>query len=155
SPQLVNIESFTPNANTLKMSQSDTLRVTLQDHIVAGDDAHSGLMTTIDDLTTGQTGYMISSAANGFMNTDSSTCNGAPFSFHPTYDTAAQANMPPWSVLEGGILAEQEIGHMETSDSLQFPVPTTIHYSNNEVFSDLSTQQTCVGGIPEAGTAGL
>jgi hypothetical protein len=155
SPQLVNIESFTPNANTLKMSQNDTLRVTLQDHIVAGDDAHSGLMTTIDDLTTGQTGYMISSAANGFMNTDSSTCNGAPFSFHPTYDTAAQANMLPWSVLEGGILAEQEIGHMETCDSLQFPGPTTIHYSNNEVFSDLSTQQTCVGGIPEAGTAGL
>jgi hypothetical protein len=155
SPQLVNNESFTPNASTLKMGQNDTLRVTLQDHIVAGDDAHSGLMTSIDDLTTGQTGFMIASSSNGFMNTDSNTCNGAPFSFHPTYSTAAKANMLPWSVLEGGILMEQEIGHMETCSSLLNAGPTGIHYSNNEVFIDNSTMQTCVGGIPEGGTMGL
>jgi len=148
SPQLADLETFTPTPKTLLLNQGDTLRVALQDDIAT--DGSGGLLTTVDDLTTGQTGYMTASANNGFMTTDSQTCNGSPFSFHPTYDTAQQSHMLPWSVLEGGVLAEQEIGHMETCDSLQNPTPVVTHYGNNEFFIDNTTSQTCVGGIPES-----
>ena len=148
SPQLTDLETFTPNTHTLLMNPGDTLNVTLQD-------TAAGFLTTINDLTTGKTGYMIASAGNGFMTTDSTTCNGSPFSFHPTYDTAKQQNMLPWSVLQGGVLAEQEIGHMETCSSLANAGPTHVLFPNNETFNDLTTQQTCVGGIPESGAGGV
>jgi hypothetical protein len=48
------------------------------------------------DLTTGQSGYVIASAANGFMNTDPNTCEGTPFNFEPEYSSAAANNLIPW-----------------------------------------------------------
>ena len=54
--------SFTPNEQTLLMNQGDHLRVTIMD--VRGD-VNGGVMTRIDDLTTGQSGFMVASASNG------------------------------------------------------------------------------------------
>ena len=67
----------------------------------------------MSDLTTHQTGYIVASAKNGFMNTNYKTCAGTPFNFHPEYNTAQQQNQVPWAALEGGVLMEQEIGHFE------------------------------------------
>src|SRR5262249_41809741 len=61
SPQEQNNFSQAPNAQTLKMKQGDALRVTLED-------TPAGFEVIVDDLTSHQSGFMIASVANGFMN---------------------------------------------------------------------------------------
>ena len=130
SPQLTDDQTDTPNSETLMMNQGDSLRVTIED-------TPAGLKEVVDDLTTGQSGFMVASVANGFMNTDPNTCAGTPFAFHPEYSTARQQNQVPWAAAEGGVLMEDEIGHFETCDSV----------SNTLGFSfDPQTYQTCNGG---------
>src|SRR6266536_1688855 len=87
-------------------------------------DPNAGFTTRIDDLTTHQSGFMIASAKNGFMNTNVNTCAGTPHTFHAEYATAAQQNQVPWAALEGGVLMQQEIGHFESCNSVanQFPL---------------------------------
>lgn len=137
SPQLINQASFLANAHTLKMRGGDVLKVTLQD-------TKHGLKTTVVDLTSGKTGYMVASATNGFMNTDPGTCYGTPFDFHPEYNTAAPQNQVPWAALEGGVLMEQEIGHFESCNSVG---------GGSLGFSfDPAASWTCNGGIEPGGT---
>ena len=132
SPQLADDFSLTPNGQTLRMSQGDALKVTLAD-------TAAGFRVEVDDLTTGQSGFMVASAANGFMNTNIADCTGTPSTFHPEYNTAAQQNQVPWAALEGGVLMQQEIGHFESCDKV----------TNAFTFDsfDPQTFQTCVGGI--------
>ena len=134
SPQLSDLSSFTPNAQTLMMNPGDVLKVSITDPA-------AGFTTRVTDLNTGQTGFMTASASNGFMNTDVRTCNGTPFTFHAEYSTAAQQNQVPWAALEGGVLMQQEIGHFETCNSVanQFPI-------SFPGFSDPQVFQTCMGG---------
>ena len=93
------------------MNPGDTLAVTIKD-------TSQGLLTEVTDLTTHQSGYMVASGRNGFMNTNYKTCAGTPFNFHAEYNTAAQQNQVPWAALEGGVLMEQEIGHFEACSSV-------------------------------------
>src|SRR5215470_2317749 len=72
SPQLADVNTFTPNRQTLEMNQGDTLVVSIRD-------TSQGLLTRIDDLSTGRSGFMVASAANGFMNTNIADCSGTPF----------------------------------------------------------------------------
>jgi hypothetical protein len=137
SPQLINDASFLGNERTLKMRSGDKLRVTLQN-------TGHGLKTTIVDLTSGQTGFMVASATNGFMNTDFKTCNGTPFDFHPEYNTASKQNQVPWAALEGGVLMQQEIGHFESCSSVKTPLGVPF---------DPAASWTCAGGI-EPGSTG-
>jgi hypothetical protein len=134
SPQLSDLSSFTPNAQTLMMNPGDVLKVSISDPA-------AGFTTRVTDVTTGQTGFMTASAANGFMNTNVQTCDGTPFTFHAEYNTAAQENQVPWAALEGGVLMQQEIGHFETCNSVanQFPI-------SFPGFSDPQVFQTCMGG---------
>jgi hypothetical protein len=130
SPQLQTFATFNPNGETLLMNEGDAVRVHIQD-------SDDGLEVEVDDLTTGQTGFMVASAANGFMNTDVTSCNGAPFDFHPEYNTAAKQNQVPWAALEGGVLMEQEIGHSEGCGSVRKPLGLSI---------DPKAAQVCVNG---------
>jgi hypothetical protein len=139
SPQLTNSTTFLANSHTLKMRQGDKLRVTLQD-------TKHGLKTTVQDLTSGKTGFMVASAANGFMNTDAATCNGFPFDFHPEYNTASKQNQVPWAALEGGVLMEQEIGHFESCKSVKDPLPSFL------IPFDPAASWTCVGGVEPTAT---
>jgi hypothetical protein len=114
--------TFIPNGETLLMNQGDHLRVTIKD-------TAAGLLTRIDDLTTGQTGFMVASAANGFQNTDPNTCAGTNFDFHPEFDTAKFGNFVPWAALQADVNFAVEIGHFEFPDSDKddagcFPGPT-------------------------------
>ena len=111
SPQLANLKTFIPNQYTLMINPGDLLAVSITD-------PPQGFTATIRDLTSGQTGYMTASAANGFMNTTIGNCSGTPFTFHAEYNTAEQQNQVPWAALEGGVLMEQEIGHSEICKSL-------------------------------------
>jgi hypothetical protein len=88
-PNNINFSSVTPNAQTLLMNQGDRLRVTIKD--IPGD-TFGGVFTGIEDLSTGQSGFMIASAHNGYQTTDPNTCAGTDFSFHPEYDTAKFGN---------------------------------------------------------------
>ena len=77
SPQLADVHTFTPNRQTLMMNSGDVLVTSIHD-------SSQGLVASVSDLTTHQTGFIVASAANGFMNTNPTTCNGTPFSFHPS-----------------------------------------------------------------------
>ena len=139
SPQLSDVSTFTPNSETLMMNPGDTVVTTIRD-------TSQGLLTAIADVTTGQTGYMVASARNGFMNTNYLSCAGTPFNFHPEYNTASKQNQVPWAALEGGVLMEQEIGHFEACNSVKNSLPYSTSYPGGQTFSDPSMFQTCVGG---------
>jgi hypothetical protein len=139
SPQLTDVSTLTPNRKTLMMRQGDVLRVVMRDT------AH-GLLARIDDLSTGKSGSIVASAANGFMNTNLADCSGTPFDFHPEYSSAKQENQAPWAALEGGVLMQDELGHFEPcrSGSSQFPV--SLRFADGQSFSDPNMYQVCNGG---------
>jgi hypothetical protein len=147
SPQLTDLSTFTPNSRTLMINQGDVLRISITDPA-------AGFTTTIQDLSTGQTGYMVASAANGFMNTNINTCDGTPFTFHAEYNTAAIQNRVPWAALEGGVLMEQEIGHSEVCSSLKNQDPFSTSFPDGQSYSDPDTYDTCVGGSEGPGQTG-
>jgi hypothetical protein len=141
-PQTANFQTFIPNANTLQMNPGDTIKLAITD-------PPSGLTATINDITTGQTGTMQASAANGFMNTNYINCEGSPFTFHAEYATANQQNSVPWAALDGGVLMQTEIGHGESCASLKNRQPLTeggISTNPNTFSQDNDIFETCVGG---------
>lgn len=102
--------TFTPNGETLFMNQNDLIRVTIHD-------TPAGLLNKVEDLTTGQSGFMVASAANGFENTNVQTCATSQFSFHPEFSTAKPSNIVPWLALQANVNLAVEIGHFELQDS--------------------------------------
>jgi len=102
------------NANTLFMNSGDELVVKLEDT------AH-GLKITIEDLTSGQSGFMVASAANGFAeilfdpngNNCDFTAHNIPSDFHPVYATSSEHTRVPWAAHSYNIAFSDEIGHFE------------------------------------------
>lgn len=136
SPQLSNVNTFTPDSKTLFMNPGDALNVTIGD-------TSQGVRVDILDMTTGQRGFMVASAANGYATTHIADCSGMPFDFHAEYSSASQQNQVPWAALEGGVLMEDELGHFEPCNSVTNPFPI----GGGPSFSDPSVYQTCVGGF--------
>ena len=136
SPQLADLATDTANAHTLRMNPGDVLKVSITDPA-------AGFTTTVSDLTTGQTGFMVASAANGFMDTNYKTCAGIPHTFHAEYSTARQQNQVPWAALEGGVLMQQEIGHSESCNAVTNSLPVS---EDGGTFTDNNVFQTCMGG---------
>ena len=102
------------NANTLFMNPGDELIVTLAD-------TEHGLKVTVQDLTSGQSGFMVSSAANGFAeilfdpngtNCDFATHN-LTYDFHPMYATSSEHTRVPWAAHSYNIAYSDEVGHFE------------------------------------------
>jgi len=141
SPQLTDASTFLPNAKTLEMNEGDTLTVTTRD-------TPQGMVNSITDLSTGQTGFMVASGANGFMNTNIADCSGTPFNFHPEYSSAQQQNQVPWAALEAGVLMQDELGHFEACSSVSNSLPFS-----SKGLSDPQVFQTCNGGN-EGGSPG-
>ena len=114
SPLLANGNTFTVNNKTLYMNPGDDL-------LVIERDTEEGLKVTIRDLTTGQSGFMVASAANGFAqilfdpngtNCDPATHN-LPYDFHPMYATSSEHTRVPWAAHSYNIAFSDEIGHFE------------------------------------------
>ncbi len=143
SPQLADVASFTPNATTLMMNPGDQLQVSVTDSV-------GGLRTEVTDLTTGQSGWMTASAANGFMNTSALDCSGHPFTFHAEFSSAAPQNQVPWAAAEGSVMLANELGHFEPCSSLSHPFPFSVPYAGGQSFVDAAVSQTCVGGVEGA-----
>ncbi|HSZ20037.1 MAG TPA: hypothetical protein VK770_09605 [Candidatus Acidoferrum sp.] len=140
-PNTMTVATATPNNQTLLMNQGDRLRVTIKD--VPGD-VRGGVMTVIEDLTTGQSGFMIASAHNGYQTTDPNTCAGTNFSFHPEFDTAKFGNFTSWAALQANVNFAMEIGHFspgangdnDSDDAPCFPGPTVAGCLGSDVDFD-------------------
>ena len=147
SPQLANANTELANAQTLKMNSGDILQVSISD-------PKAGFTTKITDLTTGQSGFMVASAKNGFASTMLASCNGVPHTFHAEYNTASQQNQVPWAALEGGVLMQQEIGHFEVCNSVANQDPFVVKFPGGSSFVDKQVFDTCNGGSEGAKAVG-
>jgi hypothetical protein len=145
SPQLSDLATFTPNARTLLMNPGDLIRVHMFD---ARTPSGLALEARETDLTTGRSGFMQASAANGFMNTNPVTCAGQPFNFQPEYSSARAANIIPWGIGPYMINSQFEIGHFEPCTSVRGKSSVPLGNFNDTYFT------RCIGPYePKADTS--
>jgi len=114
--------TFTPDLqNDLFMHSGDNLKVSLHD-------TPNGLQTVIRDLTSGQTGSMTASAANGFGQVQyaptGTSCVNIPYDFHPMYSTSSEQTRTIWAAHTTNISFTDEIGHFENCNGPN-PIPAT------------------------------
>ena len=107
-------ESFVPDpATDLFMDAGDQLDISIHD-------SPDGLVTEIDDLTSGQSGSMTASEDNGFAQVNfqpnASTCSQTPYAFHPMYSTSSEHTRVPWAAHSYNVAFSDEIGHFEYCD---------------------------------------
>jgi hypothetical protein len=105
-----NFTAVNPNlAEDLLMKPGDRILIHMHD-------TPAGFQVNLVDLTTHQSGSMTASIANGFghilYTPDSSTCQEAPYAFHPEYSTA-NVRGNTWSVHTYNVAMSDEIGHFE------------------------------------------
>ena len=99
--------------NVLQMDSGDTLVVFLHD-------TPNGLEVRIRDLTTGESGLMVASPANGFgqlvYSPSATSCTVNPYAFHPMYSTSSEHTRSPAAAHSYNITFSEEIGHFEFCD---------------------------------------
>jgi hypothetical protein len=117
------LTTFTPNpSKDLFMNSGDNITVSLRD-------TANGVRAAINDLTTGQTGSMTASAANGFGQVafdpnPGTSCTNIPYNFHPMYSTASEQTRVIWAAHSYNISFTSEIGHFENCNGPN-PIPAT------------------------------
>jgi hypothetical protein len=99
-----------------KMNQGDRVRISIYD-------TPEGVKTEVQDLTTGITGSMTASIANGFVQVNfvpdpdpahpSVTCTGTPYAFHPQYSTSSERTRALWTAHTINVAFSDEPGHYE------------------------------------------
>jgi hypothetical protein len=104
------LATFETGPDTLEMNSGDRLTVDMHD-------TSTGFQVVIHDLTTGETGSMTASIANGFghplYQPDASTCTDAPYAFHPMYSTSSPSTRVLWAAHSYNVAFSDEIGHFE------------------------------------------
>jgi len=104
-----NFAAVDPGPNDLYMNPGDRILVNMHD-------TPAGFQVDLTDLTTGQTGSMTASIANGFghilYRPNSSTCQEAPYAFHPAYSTA-NTRGAVWTAHTYNVAYSDELGHFE------------------------------------------
>jgi hypothetical protein len=119
-PDNANTRTFTPTPDVLLLNRGDRVQVSMHD-------TPDGFFVQIADGTTGQTGTMTAGAENGWRHIlwdpKNFNCKGAPYTFHPMFDTAAppfangqSQQWPMWSVHTYNVAMSDEIGHFESPD---------------------------------------
>ena len=102
--------TFTAGADTLVMSSGDKLSVNLRD-------TADGFRVDITDSTSGQSGSMTASIANGFghplFQPSASTCGDQAAAFHPMYSTSSERTRVLWAAHSYNVAYSDEIGHFE------------------------------------------
>lgn len=105
-----NLSAVNPDlTKDLLMSPGDRIRIHMHD-------TPAGFRIDLTDLTSGQSGSMTASVANGFghilFTPNSPTCQVAPYAFHPAYSTAnTRGNV--WTAHTYNVAFSDEIGHFE------------------------------------------
>jgi hypothetical protein len=113
------INTFTPDPHAdLFMNSGDQLTVTMHD-------TANGLHIDINDLTSGQSGSMTSSAANGFgqvkFNPRGTACKNIPYDFHPMYSTSSEKTRVPWAAHSYNTAFSDETGHFDLCTAVTGP----------------------------------
>lgn len=103
--------TFTPNRKKdLFMNPGD--HVNLKIH-----DTANGVQIIIRDLTTGQSGSMTASKANGFAqikwDPTGESCTAIPYDFHPMYSTSTPKTRVTWAAGAYNVAMDTEIGHFQ------------------------------------------
>jgi hypothetical protein len=84
---------------------------------VAMGDTSNGFQVRINDRTTGESGSMTASAANGFGEVQwaptGTSCVNIPTNFHPMYSTSSEDTRVPWAAHSYNVAFSDEIGHFE------------------------------------------
>jgi len=116
------LATFTPDlGKDFFMNSGDNLTVRLHD-------TPNGLKTVIQDRTTGRTGSMTASAANGFgqvqYDPTGTSCVEQPYNFHPMYSTSSEQTRVIWAAHSYSIAFTSEIGHFENCNGPN-PIPAT------------------------------
>ncbi len=119
SPVNATPATFTPDpTKDLFMNSGDRLTVTMHD-------TSHGLKISIDDQTTGQSGSMTSSAANGFgqvkFEPTGTSCVNIPYDFHPMYSTSSEKTRVTWAAHSYNIAFSDEIGHFDFCTTISAP----------------------------------
>jgi hypothetical protein len=105
------LTTFTPDpAKDLFMNSGD--RITLTTH-----DTPDGVQVRLSDLSTGQSGSMTASAANGYAqikyDPTGTSCQAIPYNFHPMYSTSSPQTRVIWAAHTYNVAFSDEIGHFE------------------------------------------
>jgi hypothetical protein len=106
-----NTNTFTPNPKAdLFMNSGDDITTILHD-------TADGLKITLQDNTTGKSGSMTASAANGFGQVkfapNGTTCKNIPYNFHPMYSTSSEKTRVTWAAHTYNTAFSDEIGHFD------------------------------------------
>src|SRR5215469_609848 len=68
----------------------------------------------VKDVTTGQTGSMTASVANGFaqivFDPTATTCKSRPYAYHPMYSTSSETTNVTWAAHTLNVAFSDEIG---------------------------------------------
>jgi hypothetical protein len=114
-PNPVNFQALasgTPDPHKVEfLNQGDTFSVNLHD-------TTSGLQAVVRDTTTGTSGSMTASAANGFGQvkfapSPSTECKNLPYNFHPMYSTSTPQTTVPWAAATYNVAFDTEVGHFD------------------------------------------
>lgn len=137
---------FTPSdTDTLFMNSGDVLLVSLAD-------TPHGLQITIRDLTTGEQGSMVASAANGFtqllFQPNATTCTIRRTDFHPAYATSSEHTRNTWTAHSYNIAFADEIGHYEYCNK----VDTSTGNFSTDAFGDIFSADCIVDGVHDLNT---
>src|SRR6266567_765085 len=116
------LTTFTPDpAKTLFMNAGDRIKVTTHD-------TPDGVQVGLNDATTGQSGSMTASAANGYAqikyDPTGTSCQAIPYNFHPMYSTSSPQTRVIWAAHTYNVAFSDEIGHFEDCNGATL-VPTT------------------------------
>jgi len=80
-------------------------------------DTAAGFTVQVNDLTTGTTGSMVASQANGFASVkfdpSASSCSLVPHGFHPMFSTSNTGTRLMWTAHTYNVAMSDEIGHFE------------------------------------------
>jgi hypothetical protein len=113
--------TYTPSPADLFMNSGDHLSVAMTD-------TPNGLKVIIHDLTTGRSGSMTASKANGFgqvkFDPRGSSCTNIPYDFHPLYSTSSTQTRVTWAAGSYNIAFDTEIGHFQFCNG-PYKIPAT------------------------------
>lgn len=151
SPSPYDLAVNSTNAKTLRMNGGDELIVTLAD-------TDSGLMVTIQDLTSGGSGSIVASGANGFASvlwdptgTDCDrTTHELKHNFHPAYATSSEHTRVPGAAHTYNIAFSDEIGHFEYCSSVAQEFGACTSLTGRDKKAGLDDLQCVDAGFPAA-----
>lgn len=122
NPLGLNFGNSNPDlTNVLSMNPGDTVIIWMRD-------TPSGLRISIQDETTGGSGFMVLGPESGFghvvFDPNATTCTVTPYAFHPMYATSSEHTRITWTAHSYNISFVDEIGHFEFCNAFD---PTTLN----------------------------